>query len=283
MCITDTPYKPFNKLSIYTIGPLSITENKNKYALTVICNLTKYLIVVPVKNKESITIAKALVENVFLNYGLCQSILSDMGTEYVNKLFQEVTKILQIEHQRATPYHPQTMGGIERSHRTLNEYLRSYLIEDNHEWDILIKYFAYSYNTTPHSSFEFQFSPFELLFGRVPNTLEILQKNQAEPCYNIDDYAKEVKYKMQVAYSLARKLLIQSKELNKKIYDKNLNNVQFKLLNKILIVDEKHKMNPIYESPYTIKEIDNNNVTIQHDITNKQKIVHKNRIIKYFK
>lgn len=84
MCISDTPIKQFDKLSIDTVGPLQMTENGNKYILTVLCNLSKYLIVIPIANKEAKTVARVLVENVFLNYGLCHSILTDIGTEYIS-------------------------------------------------------------------------------------------------------------------------------------------------------------------------------------------------------
>jgi transposase InsO family protein len=185
MCITDTPQRPFDKLSIDTIGPLAKTDNNNAYAITILCNLSKFLIIIPIKNKEAKTVATAIVDNVLLNYGLCQSILTDMGTEYVNSLFSEITKILNIEHLKSTPYHPQTVGGVERSHRTLNEYLRTHLNDNTHEWDIFVKYFAYCYNTTPHTSFNLQYSPFELMFGRTPVTPGILNSSKIDPISKI--------------------------------------------------------------------------------------------------
>lgn len=127
MKITDTPISSFIKISIDTVGPLSTTANGNKYLVTINCNLSKYFIPIAIPNKGATTVARALVENVFLLFGLPREILTDMGTEYISSVLKEVLRILQINHSTATPYHPQTMGGIERSHRTLNEYLRSYI------------------------------------------------------------------------------------------------------------------------------------------------------------
>lgn len=283
MCITDTPIQAFDKLSIDTIGPLSITENGNRFALTILCNLSKYLIIIPIQNKEAKTVAKALFENVFLNYGLCYSILTDMGTEYVNNVMSEVSKLLDISHQTSTPYHPQTMGGVERSHRTMNEYLRIYLNENKNDWDNLLKYFAYCYNITPHSSFSYKYSPFELMFGRTPRSPEILQNITIEPIYNFDNFAKELKYNLQNANFLAKNLLIKSKELNKTQYDKNVTNRDFKKHDYVLILGKNHKLETTYDGPYVIIDIDDFNVTLKHEQNNQTKTVHKNMLIKYFK
>lgn len=283
MCITDTPQRSFDKISIDTIGPLPTTANGNKYAITVNCNLSKFFIPISIKNKEAKTIAEAIVENVFLIFGMCKEILTDMGTEYMNNIFTEIMKILKINHITSTPYRPQTMGGIERSHRTLNEYLRNYLSINNSEWDTYLKYFAYCYNTTPNSSFDCKFTPYELIFGKNATPLETLASAKIDPLYNLDDYSKEFRYKLQLSNKLARELLIKSKENNKKYYDVNINNPVFNIGDKILIIaNKKHKLDSVYEGPYKIIDLDDFNVTIKNN-KNKIKTIHKNRIIKFIR
>lgn len=281
MGITDSPSKPFETLSIDTIGPLPRTEKQSVYAVTAICNLTKYLICIPVENKEAETIAKAIVENIFLIHGPCSTILTDLGTEYCNRIFSEVLKLLEITHTNSTAYHPQTLGGIERSHRTLNEYLRSYLPTNKHEWDEYIKYFTYCYNTTPSSTFDCKFSPFELLFGRQPNIPDILNSTKIDPLYNFNDYVNELKYKIQFSNKIAREMLDKSKHNNKKIYDEKLNHTNFKINDIVLAIGNNHKLQPVYDGPFIILEIDNFNVKIKNLKNNKTKVLHKNKIIKY--
>lgn len=281
MCITDTPNRPFEKISIDTVGPLPITENGNKYAVTISCNLTKYFIPIPLPNKDAKTIAQGIVEHVFLIFGLSKIILTDMGTEYNNTIFNEILKILNIEHTTSTPYHPQTLGGVERSHKTLNEYLRTYLLDNNNEWDTYIKYFAFCYNTTPNSTFNCQFSPFELLFGKTPSSLDITNNDRIDPVYNIEDYSKELKYKIQTSNKLAKNLLIETKKRNKQYHDMNCHNVTFQINDKILALSTNHKLESVYDGPYTIIDQDQYNVTIQNDHTNKIRKLHKNRIVKY--
>ena len=51
------------------VGPFTISDNNNKYAITLQCNLTKYVIIIPIVNKEAIIVAQGLVDDFFLTYG----------------------------------------------------------------------------------------------------------------------------------------------------------------------------------------------------------------------
>lgn len=276
MVITTTPQTPFSLIIIDTVGPLPTSPNGNKYILTIICDLSKYLITIPIPNKEATTIARAIFENCFLIYGPAKQVLSDLGTEFKNSIITELYSLLQINHSYSTPYHPQTVGSIERSHRTMNEYFRAYLNENNTNWDEYLKYFTYCYNTTKHTSLQLKYSPYELIFGRVPTLPHELVGSRVEPLYNTDSYAQEVKYKLQITHQLASKLLLNAKLANKKIYDKNINPTELQINDKIFVKDETaHKLKPIYKGPYVIQEIDNTNVTYCNE-NGKLRTIHKN-------
>lgn len=66
---TSTPLKVFDIVSIDTVGPFTITEQGNRYAVTMQCDLSKYIIIVPIPDKSATTIAKAIVNNCILIYG----------------------------------------------------------------------------------------------------------------------------------------------------------------------------------------------------------------------
>ena len=127
MCLTETPSKPFQSVVVDTVGPMQITAKGNKYIVTIMCDLTKYLIAVPVANKEANTVARAIVNNLFLTFGPFCEIKTDQGTEYNNAVLTELFNILQTKHFTSTAYRPQSIGTIERNHRVLNEYFRHYM------------------------------------------------------------------------------------------------------------------------------------------------------------
>lgn len=254
---------------------------ENEYAVTIICDLTKYLIIAPVPNKTANTVARAIVESLMINYGFdIQNIRTDKGTEYKNAIVKEICETLKIEHNFATAYHYylQSVGSIERSHRTLNEYIRSYVI-DISEWDKYVMYLQYCYNVAKHSSFDHKFSPYELVFGRQ-NNLNGIKTDVIETVYNIENYAKELKFKLQIVHAQAKKFVEKSKDVNKRHYDKKANEIEFKLDESVMLKNESYnKFKNVYSGPYKVTEIRAPNVVISNN--NKSLEVHSKRLVKY--
>lgn len=58
--------------------------------------LTKYLIVIPMKNQTAETVAEGLVTNVILTYGIPNTILNDQGTNFMSEIFNKLCIILNI-------------------------------------------------------------------------------------------------------------------------------------------------------------------------------------------
>ena len=52
------------------------------------------------------------------------------GTECKNKILEQVCKLLEIRQTFSTPYHPESIGSLERNHRCLSEYLRIFTNEN---------------------------------------------------------------------------------------------------------------------------------------------------------
>lgn len=282
--ITNTPQKSFDIVVVDTIGPFKKTINGNQYAVTLICDLSKYLILIPIPNKESETVAKAIFEHCILIYGPMRTILSDRGTEYVNQISNELFKLLNIDHSTSTAYHHQTLGSVERNHRVLNEYLRAYINENYDNWDEYSKYFTYCYNTTPHTSFQFKYTPFELVYAKNPTIPTFLLNNKVDPLYNFDSYAIEVKYHLQNMHRLAQQFLEIAKNKNKVYYDKNLNTNVFNINDRVLVRKEnRNKLDPLYTGPLIIKKLDKTNALLYDELKHNEKLVHKNRLVKYNK
>jgi len=96
-----------------------------------------------------------------------KTFITDMGTEYKNSIIEDLCKYLHIKNITSTAHHHQTVGTVERSHRTLNEFIRSYISVDKTDWDVWLRYFVYFFNTTP--SMAHDYCPYELVFGKTSN------------------------------------------------------------------------------------------------------------------
>lgn len=279
MKLTETPQKPFDEVIVDTVGPLTKSENNNVYAVTMICNLSKYLIMTPVQDKTAKSIAKAIFENLILQYGPIKKIRTDRGSEYNNALVRELCEMLGITQNLSTAYHHETLGSIEKNHRTLNEYIRIY-VTNMEEWDKYIQYFAYCYNTAKHSAFNNEYSPYELVFGKSPRQFNEILTGSIDIVYNIENYINELKYKLQIAHEQAKSFVEKNKILSKQFYDRKLNSIDIKIGDKIKIEKQpRNKFKQIFEGPYTVMGMDEENITyVKND---KTVTTHKNRIKKY--
>lgn len=278
--LTETPPKPFDIIQIDTIGPMQKSNNGYQYAITLMDELTKYLVIIPITDKSAKTTARSIFEHFILIYGPMKSIKTDLGTEYINSVLTELCKLLKIDHLKSTAYHHQTMGTIERSHRLLNEYLRAYLNGNLTEWDTYAQYFSFCYNTTPSAAINFKYSPFELVFMRKSNIPNEILSGKLDPVYNVDNVINELKYRLQRASLETKSIIDKIKKRNKLNYDKSINPLSFENGEMIKIKNEPYdKFRYIYSGPYVILHQDEENVWI--NLNGNEYKINKNRIVKY--
>jgi len=276
MVITTTSKTPFEKIFLDIVGPLNISYNNNRYILTIQDDLSKFSLAIPLENQLSETIAKAFVDNFICRFGAPLCILTDQGSNFISELIHNVCKILKIKKLQSTAYHPQTNGALERSHRTIVEYIRNFIEKDPNEWDHWLPFAMFTYNTTPHSSTNLM--PFEIIHGFKPNIPTSLKTNN-RIFYNPEDYLQNLRIKLGNTYELARNNLITNKEKSKTYYDKSSKNVEFNVGDKVLLKNEKRKgkFDSIWNGPFEVINVPSNvNTSIR--IGKQIKIVHNNRL-----
>ena len=92
--------------------------------------------------------------------------MSDNGTEFKNKIFEQVAKELGVVYKLYTPpYHPASNGKIEGFHAFLKACISKH-ISPQLEWDDLVPLACTAYNFIPNE--HSKESPFFLMFGRDP-------------------------------------------------------------------------------------------------------------------
>ena len=92
--------------------------------------------------------------------------LSDNGTEFKNKIFEQIDKELGLEYKLYTlPYHPASNGRIEGFHAFLKAFIAKH-VAPQLKWDVLIPLACAVYNFIPNE--QSNESPFFLMFGRDP-------------------------------------------------------------------------------------------------------------------
>ena len=105
--------------------------------------------------------AEALL-NMYSRLGIT---VSDLGTQFVSKCKEEVSRSLSIKRLTATPYHLIGNGLVERFNGTLKKMLRRFCNEQLSQWHGFANFLLFAYREAPQEATGFL--PFELLYGRT--------------------------------------------------------------------------------------------------------------------
>jgi transposase InsO family protein len=78
--------------------------------------------------------AALYAKHVFARYGLPTKIISDRDPRFASKFTRELCKLLGIQQNISTAYHPRTDGQSERSNQWLEQYLHFWVNERQDDW-----------------------------------------------------------------------------------------------------------------------------------------------------
>ena len=277
---------PFRKVAVDLIGPVNpVSEQGNKYILTMIDYATKYVEATPLKTIDSIHVAEALLE-MWSRLGIPEEIVSDRGSQFVSEIMKEVHRLLSIKGSTTTPYHAQANGLVERFNGTLKSMIKKLCLEQPKQWDRYMPALLFAYRETPQESTKF--SPFELLYGRtVRGPMQVLKKCWTEE--EIDpqvrttaEYVTDLRNRMEETCELAREHLQKAKVrqaayFNRRTKDRSLN-TEDKVL--VLLPEKQNKLRLTWRGPYPVeKKI--NAVDYLINIDGKQRVYHINLLKRY--
>jgi len=231
--------------------------------VTVLDHFTKYAFAFPVRSHDAITIAKYLVERVFLVYGLPNQLLSDRGAEFEGSVMTEVCRLLEIDKIRTTSYKPSTNGALERVHRTLNTMLGKIVSENQRDWDGNVVYVLAAFNGTEHGATGY--TPNMMVYGRemrFPNELMYTDVGDDETMTTSSvEFVAERQLLFRKAFTLARDTLGIAAERSKKRYDMRVKPISNKVGDWVYYFCPRHrvgrspKWQRFYSGPYLVTEI----------------------------
>ena len=104
---TDIPPYAFAKVGLDLSGPYPTTLSGNKYIVSFIDFYSGYPEAFAVPDKCADTIAYLLINEIFPRYGCMLELVTDNGTENVNRVVRETLQALNIHHVTTSFYRPQ--------------------------------------------------------------------------------------------------------------------------------------------------------------------------------
>ena len=156
---------PLQRVQIDLLGRLPVGSKSGAvYILGIMCSFSKYVIAVPLQDKQSKTVAEALVEHLILKEGSPLVIVSDLGSEFVSEVFRELLEMLNIEKRETSPFHPAANGLIERYFSTFSNMMATLVETNQNRWENLLPFVVSAYNHTVHTATGF--TPAYLFTGR---------------------------------------------------------------------------------------------------------------------
>ena len=166
-------HRPITELwecvSVDTVGPLPKTATQKTHIIVLSDCCSGYLELLHVSEPTGIKIVQFL-RTVFNRWGFPRVLISDNGTEFVNKTVTEYLRSYRIRHELTPTYHPQA-NPVERINRNLKILIRTFILDKHGKWDLNLPELVYAYNTSVHSSLSV--SPAFLSFGRDPGYLDL--------------------------------------------------------------------------------------------------------------
>ena len=125
---------------------------------------TRFVFCIPLKTQSAEDVVQAYIDKVYSQFRGSEKVLTDNGTEFKNKLIDEVCEQLGVKHKiYSPPYRPQSNGRIESFHYFLKACISKH-ITPQVEWDDVVPLACAAYNFLPNE--HSKESPFFLMFGR---------------------------------------------------------------------------------------------------------------------
>ena len=124
MVITDTPGKTFDKIAMDIVGPFNITKNNNKYILSIQDQLSKFIILVCLKDQTAESVSDAFIKKFICIFGCPKIVLTDREANFASKLMKQIARRLKFDKIETSAFSPQSNGSLERAHHPLREYLK---------------------------------------------------------------------------------------------------------------------------------------------------------------
>ena len=158
-------YAPMKDLSI-DIKTMPQAFGGYHLILVITCDQTNFTIAVPLRDRQTQTVAKALIYRVIYLFGPPRQIVCDEATEFTSAIVQAILTILNCRLKVISLYNHGS-SKCERQIKTISEIIVKHL------WPLFATTTAYAMNTFASEALS-SFSPFQLVFLQDPPDLTSL-------------------------------------------------------------------------------------------------------------
>ena len=276
----------FSRIHIDVIGILPESGPNNcRYILIVVDSFSKWIEAFPLKTQTSLEIAEVLFREYFSRYGFPQQINSDRGANLISRIMQHLCKFCRIKRIVTSAFHQSANSMAERNVGTLVAAIRCYITNQN-DWYNCLPAILMAFRATVCTQ-STEFSPYEVLFGRIMRTATDVMLAPATGFHDVDEYISQLIPKLELIRDIATANSEKHQNVYKDIYDRNTKEEN-------LLIGSKHwlfmpqpkkgvnkKLCNLYSGPfYIVDQVSETNYKIRDVRTNKALAysVHRSRL-----
>jgi transposase InsO family protein len=92
-------------------GPYPLTTRGNRFLLTLIDHLSKYVKAYPISSQSAEVCTRVYVVQIVTRHGTGSLLITDQGRGFMSAFFQETCKLFGVRTVHTSSFHPMSNGG----------------------------------------------------------------------------------------------------------------------------------------------------------------------------
>ncbi|GFW21503.1 retrovirus-related Pol polyprotein from transposon 17.6 [Trichonephila clavipes] len=244
---------PLSTYHVDFIGPLPSTNKSYQHIFTVVDAFTKFTWLYPVKTVSAESALEKLKQQQ-KTFGNPIRIISDRGSAFTSKLFNDYCDEENIQHLQIETGVPRGNGQVERIPRTLIPVLTKLSLDDSTKWYKYVDRLQRILNSTISRSTKW--TPFELLVGiKMRNKEDILIKDLL-----LEEMAKELLEQREFLRNDAKKNIETLQSENRKTYNRRRKKASLYKEGDLVAIQRTQfgaglKLRPKFLGPYKVTKV----------------------------
>lgn len=242
---------PFDTIHVDHLGPFVRSTLQNEHIIVLVDGFTKYVVLKAVRSTKTKPVIQML-SDVFATFGKPRRIITDRGTAYTSKDFEEFCAQLGVTHVKVAVGTPRANGQVERENRNILHSVRCMVKHDDKSWDKQLRLIQWGLNTMVNDTTKV--SPHSLLFSYNPR--DIMQ-NQLLMMFSVEaplGHSEELNH-------VVRARIEKEQQRQKMYFDKHRRATRRYQEGDLVLVEndvqatgQSKKLEPRYKGPFSIRK-----------------------------